>query len=480
MKKTHLFTLISLISLFILSLIVFSPLSRSQDSASAVEQYRRARDRMPLSLCRTNAISAISKQQDAETLKAALEDLLKWSATAQENEEALQFIGAVLAKLPAAGADHQKVMLFKGKALRRLGRSEEGDAIFAQAYAEKWPQFQYENERSLMERRDYAAVARQEFERVSGRMNGSLYQVPPFTDGFEDLGLFKIYLNRLKVNSPETAAMEAVYAPMAQVKEPALMLAMAKALCLSVDGRFDEAMQEINGAEANLNPSGDAPAGKDIPLCMTMILIDSGASRDAAQAEFRKFMEAHGSDWHVIYTGGVRCVRSLEERFEQRERMVDITSLLIDSPIIQDATARSTFSTYDIAHLYDLHQIGLSWSGKLDDAMEICKYVINTFTLNNLPAANCAVCLARYLSSNKQDYDGALDLLNGVAREAPFEAIMPWVCLSQGEILNKKGMRIQALGCAQDAITRSLMYEGGTLKGCLDDALKLQQDVLKN
>jgi tetratricopeptide (TPR) repeat protein len=389
-------------------------------------------------------------------------------------------VDCALARIPHEGLSWQKVMLFKGKVLRRLGRKEEGDAIFADAYKDKWPQYQYENERSLLELRDFSAVARQEFERVSGRMNGSLYQVPFYTAGIEDLGLFKIYLNRLKVNQPETSAIESVYAPLAKDQDVPFMLGMAKALCLSADGLIAEAKKSLEEAETQFASEKDDPAVKDIPLYKAMILIDEGNDIAGAQAEFRRFMENHGSDWHIIYSGGVRFTRSMEEISGQRQFMDEITTLLINSPILQDESVKTTFSDYDLAHLFDLYQSGLTWSGRNGDAVKICQYVIATFTLNNLPAANCAATLAGHLYSQQNDPDAALALLENISVNAPFDAIMPWVRLTQAEITMKKGMRFQAFNFVQDAISRTIINDGGVQSEGLKNALKMQQSILTN
>ncbi|MBW7840940.1 MAG: hypothetical protein H3C36_15170, partial [Chitinophagaceae bacterium] len=83
-----------------------------------------------------------------------------------------------------------------------------------------------------------------------------------------------------------------------------------------------------------------------------------------------------------------RFTRSMEEISGQRQFMDEITTLLINSPILQDESVKTTFSDYDLAHLFDLYQSGLTWSGRNGDAVKICQYVIATITLNNMQAAN--------------------------------------------------------------------------------------------
>lgn len=445
-----------------------------------LDEYRNSRDRLDLIQQRTHAVQIIAQAQDPEVLKEALEDVLKFSSTQEENQDALHQVNVALAKITNKGTDRQKVMLYKGKILRRLGLMEEGNAIFEQAYKEKWPQYQYENERSLLERSDFAGAALQEYDRVSGRMYGDYYQVPPYKEGIEDLGLFKLYLGRLKEDKPDPGIIDEVIAKLDEQSEPLLLKEMAKALCFSQYKRFSEAWEIVTKVESNLELYGETSARKDISLYKSMILLDEGKNIPAAQTEFRKFMEAHGDDYKVIYSGGVRFGRSLEKTPENIAKTDEIVILLIESPIIQDEEVKKTFSDYDIAHLYDLYQMGLGYSGKYFEASEVNKYVYANY-FPSLPAANCAIHYASYLTwANGGDLDAAMDILDAVATRAPFDAIMPFVKVSQAEICLNKGMRIQALGYVQEAITRSIINDGGTLETGLKKALSLQKRILEN
>lgn len=413
----------------------------------ALDAYYSQRDELNAMERRGFGAQAIARQSNPEVLREALEDVLSFSATEEENLDALEQIEIVLGKIPEEGAVYEKVMLYKGKVLRRLGRTEEGDAIFARAFEEQWGQSQYENERSLLELGDYAGMAVHEFERVSGPIQGGSYQVPPYEDGIEDLGRFKTFVAHLKAGDSDVSAMEAVFAEIEELDAPPAMKELAKALCLSEDGRFDEALEIITSVEEETE-SND-PVWKYIPLYQSMVLMDqesptlmSQRNFTEARAAFRGFMARCGDDYKLIHSAGIRFTRSMEYTGKS-SMMHEVTGLLIDSQIFQDDEIKETFSDYEIAHTYDLHQMGLAWRGMIHEAAEVCRYVYETYSLSNLAAANCAMNYARYLDSVGRDDPAKRDLARNIhyrlLQEARYDALMPWARISLAQISLREG-----------------------------------------
>ena len=459
--------------LFLLPLISFAQSTARQDYEGQRDQLKLA-ERVPF------IVETIQNETDSDTLVIALDDLLKFSVSDEENRSALTHIEAALAKLPADSNESKNARLLKAKTLRRLG-DKQGEQIFKQAFEEEWGLAFYEYRRSLLETSDFDKTAVAEFRRAS-RQPGFDYGAPPYKDRIEELGLFKLYLSRLKANQPDVSAMESVYANIGEIEKEPLMKEMAKALCLSADGRFAEAKQAIADAETVREVLGESEDWKNIPLYKAMVLLDDGVDIAGAQAEFRNFMDAHGDNYKLIYSGGVRFARSLEKSPQlNKAKMDEVTSLLVESPIMKDPAVMATFSEYDIAHLLDLHQMGLAWSGQFDESAEICRYVFSEYFPDNLPSANCAMNLAVYLGwKDGGNPDAVKDILDLIIEKAPFVEIVPWVRLLQAENAIKLGHRFQAISHLHEAIEASLINDGGPQQDCLDAAIKLQTKILAN
>lgn len=456
----------------LVSLLVIPSLSAN----SLLDDYKSKRDSLSPSDQVTYAIQKISTEQDPELLRTALEDILKFSSTPEENQTSLQQVETALAKLPGEGADFQKVTLYKAKVLRRLGR-EEGDALFARAYDEQWPQYQYEYEQSLFETNNLTDAALLEFDRASGRLNGNLYQVPPYEEGVEDLGRFKLFLNRIQSKNPDTAIVYEIIEQLDSREEPYLLKELAKALCYSEYGLYEPAKNMIAQVETDRERHAETPGWKDLPLYKSMILMDEGKDLPAAQTEFRNYMAAREGHYKLIYSAGDRYIESLQYPKEDYAKRDEIALLLIESPITREEAVKQTFSDYELAHLYDVYHQGVAWSGDLDKSAEICKYVYATY-FPSLPAANCALNYALYLSwHDGGDLDAAMDILNTIAAQAPYDTLMPNVRVIQAEILLKKGEITQAYNYVQEAITRCNAFNDGRLQASLKNALELRERI---
>jgi hypothetical protein len=77
--------------------------------------------------------------------------------------------------------------------------------------------------------------------------------------------------------------------------------------------------------------------------------------------------------------------------------MHSITFLIFLPNDADQLQIRKDFCEDDIASIYDMQQMGFSWSDKFDESASICRYVINNYP-NTLAATTCLRYYAYYMT----------------------------------------------------------------------------------
>ncbi|MEW6237060.1 MAG: hypothetical protein AB1656_16875 [Candidatus Omnitrophota bacterium] len=426
------------------------------------------------------ARNAVEKSNDAEAVNKALDDLVKYSNTPDENSQALASVEALLGNVDANSYLFSQASLTKAKFLKRLGRGGEAIAIFNDGIARHWKNALLRYSESLIESGELADACTLEYRRVVAEEPYAFYRGEQ-----EDFFIFITLLNMMKKDNAGAKAMELVYPQLQPSAKHPQAQKIAQALCLANDGSYAEAVNALQEADAELAQGRETREDKsldeyrNVPLYLTYDRFGMGDSI-AAGEDFAEFMKRNAGDWKYIYHRAMRAVRDLAmDVHHDLSKAQVITKQLLNSDMIMNEEIKAQFSDSDIAGLYDMHHQSFAWGGELDKAAEICKIVMDNYFPQTLAGADCAMNWARYISSHDKKVDEAEQILLRILEQSPFPEIRPWTYHSLAEIAFSKKQPYIALNYISEVLNLVPKDAKGAVIRCREITLELKDEILK-
>ncbi|MEW6238233.1 MAG: hypothetical protein AB1656_22820 [Candidatus Omnitrophota bacterium] len=443
----------------------------SGEAAKAAQMYEG-----PISAdFRDLALNAVAKSNDADAVNKGLDDLVKYSNTPDENSQALSAVEALLGDVDANSYLFSQASLTKAKFLKRLGRGGEAIALFNDGIARHWKNALLRYSESLIESGELADACALEYRRVVAEEPYAFYRGEQ-----EDLIVFLTQLRLLKSDKPYEKAMDSVYAKLPASTFYPHAQTIAEILCLMVDERFDEAIERIQKADAELaqNRNASYDEYRNMPLYLASARLGKG-DLQAAGDDYAEFLRRNYGEWEYIRSHSMRTVHDMELNVQRDlPKAQVILNQLLASEMITDEKVRAQFSDDKISGIYDMLQQSLAWGGDLDKSAEICKFAMDNYYPQTLAGANCAMNWARYISWHDKNFTGAEQILLGILNDAPFPEIRPWANFSLAEIAKLRYQPYIALNYLSEVL--NLIPEsakGGTVR-CREDALQLKNEIL--
>lgn len=427
----------------------------SSAQRSSLQEFKDGINQRLSSDARVYIRNTILSTNETLILVDAVHDLLEHSKTESDWNEAVTAIDKVISDATPGSGMLRSARLAKGRALMRLGREGESKEIFESVVSEGQGLAVYFYTQSYIEARKFDAASKIEFKRATGI--GGYHQ--NFRRNREDLLHFHTLVRQMKSVASQQSAMEIISSITALVTEHSNAVDIAHALCLSEDKRYEEAKNLLNQVETELVNSNSLPdlqnsdEYRTLPLYQTSIILQEGTELDSARTHFMQFMQRNQDDPKRVYQAAMHVVRDMEMDFDRYLPHANIiTSELLKSGIVLNATDPELISENDVAGLYDLHALSLAWDGQYEEAVQIQKMVMDKYYPHTLAGANCAMNWARDLYWRHQDKEGAISYLNGILVNAPYAEIVPWVKYSMAQIQANEGNLSEALLLANEVI----------------------------
>lgn len=461
-------------------LLLNSGFSIAQETLTPLEQYQRSQQHTLAKDKRFNARQAVVSSNDEETLIHAYEDLLRFSQSEEQKSDALTALEAATERAERDSNAYKQGMLTKGKLLKRLGRDDESQSLFADAIQNQWQHAMWRYSESLIDAGELDKACQLEYERVIGKGDYAYFRADK-----EDFFIFITLLRLMKSDNPEAKAMELVYPNLEDSDLNPQAKKIAEALCLAQDEQYDEAVDILKQVDFELaknredNRNSVIDEYRNTPLYLTSALLFQGEEMDDARESYGEFLTRNDGDWKYIYDRSMRIVRDLEIIVKSKPQIQIITAQLINSEIVNNVNVSSQLTESDLASIYDLHASSLAWDGKASEAVKVRKFVMDNYYPHTLAGANCAMNVARYLTWAENDWGKAEEILLNILKDASYPEIVPWVKGNLARIAFHNDDNKKAMQYANEVMKLVGDEPKGTLTRCRESALLIKRMVLK-
>jgi len=468
MKQLCLF--ITLIFPFPCSIVV------AQTDAERVEAFILESKRLPVAERIQRASETMQVSDDQAVVGEAARDLARFSKTPERAQAALAEIDALIRKSSPDSHAFRWGNLAKARVLARLDRKDEALAIFRTAIAECWDKNVYrEFFETCGEAGQFALMAVEEYHRQTGDEYSD--EVREFHGLGDDLIDVLCHLRSMRVDRPDSLAMQEILPQLKESKRRPLANRIAKALCLSADGRYDEALTELDQIQAILSaedaPVSDRDESKDLPLYRTAVLLFQGQDYDAARDAFRDYMARNADDPEHLLFRSRNLTYGMDETPSDIRRIAEFTRVLVNSDLMATKEARAKLPMNLAASILEKHRESLGWRYETEESNRLAMLIMDEYYPQTLSGANAAMNFAAYIALDKGDLDGGRRLLNHILENAPYDGVVPHVKRVLAQIALREKKPDQAMELTNDTLERvGPLPEGGPLKRCLENALQ--------
>ncbi|MEW6235973.1 MAG: hypothetical protein AB1656_11340 [Candidatus Omnitrophota bacterium] len=379
----------------------------------------------------------------------AVKDLVRLGQALKKDDDALKQIEKLLKKTEKDSPLERNALLAKARLLRRLGQKEEGDAIYRQACEEKW-------DNSFTDYRDSLSETGEDDKRAANIHNGWFaYR------NEKDLFYFADALKRYKTKNSSHSVAEKVLPQLADSPGHPQILQLAQALCLTIDAHYGEALTMFDAVENEFQKTIGLLSSTDefykenenLPLYRALCLFLEGRDFNAARQNISSYLDKSQSSPRWQAERIMNILWHLEKSKENMPRMLEVTSLVLESSLIKDEKIRVEIPMDLAAGLYDFHQLGLAWNGRFDEAEAWCLKGMEEFFPQTLAGANMAKCYGQALYMKKK-YKESEELLKYVLSNYPKEEVVPSIKYCLAEALVAQNKLEEATPLLEDVILR--------------------------
>ncbi|MFH1740509.1 MAG: hypothetical protein ABIH23_15990 [bacterium] len=452
----------------------------SRASADPADDYKQAARHMTVAERLELAKETVENSQDEAALSEAVSDLANFSLTPERNEAALAKVETLIRKCKRDSDLFGQTRLAKARILARMGQKDEAYGMFRQAVLEKSHKSTYgEFFTSLWENGDYALSGIEDYHRHTGDEYSK--EIREFHGSHGNLIKMHTRLWVMKLTHPEYSAMDSAFPQLQESQRRPLAKPIAKALCLAVDQRYEEAIEELNGIE-KLLASGKAPKSefdesKDLRFYLASVLFFEGRDFDAMRTAFREYMDRNEDNRLEVLERALNLAYAMEFKEWDFRKVPELTGFIINSEYMTDETIKSQFSEDKIASLLNIHLRGLWYQGKSEEAERLALEIVDRYYPQTLEGANAAFGLALYSAYLHKDRDAMLRRLNDILEKSPYPQIVPHVkaCLAGSAFAC--GDIERALALSQDVLDQIGPHWQGSFRQCRESMLRLQEKI---
>lgn len=435
------------------------------------KQFLRVDERLAL------ANQIVLSATDPAILDGVLDEYLMYAWKEEKINPALQAIDARLSgSLPVP---NMKMALTEARLLSRVGRYEEADAIFQEGMENQWEQASEHYYKSLSERSEFVALAAQVYRNAFNPKCGTK----------KDFAYFAETLWKYKRNNPSAVAQDSVLPLLQDLPDYPQAKEIAQALCRLMDWQFEPAIQQLQSAKKALEEQKAGGAALsvsdafyeedrhiDLYLCFAYLL--EGRDYPAARTALQEFYNKNTDDYNYIYDKALWMVHQFELGENTQSKVLEITSFLIQSDIVNNEEVKAQFTDEKLAHLWDMHHYGLHNSGRYNEALSVRKFVVDTYFPQTRPGAYCAQFWANHLAGQSR-LDEAEALFERIVTETDFKDLTPWVKLSWADVKKTRKQYSNALNLLNEVIQATEGAEEPRFKECYRRAKAQEREIME-
>lgn len=343
-----------------------SLLCPAMESGSPLQAYQKEREVKNAQDRLLFARLTTARSKNSDVLCEAILDLLKYSTNDKDNRHAMELINTLLRRTPEDSEAYRESVFAKGQLLARAGQKDTAKALFLEAIRNEWKNAMDRFRETLIDCGYLDEACILEFERVAGEPPYRAYRRED-----DSLGIFLSLMRRMKRVKPESLAMVSVYDSIHTVREGEPYKRLAKALCLSEDGKSEEAVEILTDldetvAKYNRHTSKNLSEiqrfknhreFRNIPLYAASILYKQGADLQKAQDFFSLFMERNRGKNKKIMASSLQLAGDLNAAPQNRSALRTFVEFILKSSWFNDAGVRKDFTPDEVSHLYALSSI---------------------------------------------------------------------------------------------------------------------------
>ncbi|MGC9329887.1 MAG: hypothetical protein ACP5I1_19790 [Candidatus Hinthialibacter sp.] len=298
--------------------------------------------------------------------------------------------------------------------LTRLGEQAEAEALFQNAIQNNWKHAMWRYSESLIENDDMAEACILECLRIAG-----LEKYAPYRGEEESLEIFLTLLRLTKDFDDSLSVTAEASQKLGAISDKPVFVQIARALCLSEDGRIPEALQILEKLNLQLAETKTHREYKHLPLYKASILFKEGRDYPAAEAAFTEYIRRNEGQNQKIIASALRLARDIEIRIEDRPKMDECLTFVIESDWFQRDDVQNSLTDDNKAEIYDMQGVGLAWSGDYVSASRIAKKVADEYP-DTLAGINCLRNYALYPTSPLNEAE-RIRIFNEVLSKTTFD-----------------------------------------------------------
>ena len=385
--------------------------------ARSLEAYQHGKKELSFQNLYQRALTQVRSATDEQVVGRAIRDLLETSKTLENTDDALEALDGLVRSKNIDTGDPivRKAWLVRARMLLRQGEATAADSLFRTAIEKKWKApdasnkvlaFRYYAE-GLEEAERYADAAVLEYEVMTGPHNS----VPDAEWNMMSYLFYRLW--NLKLNKPDSSAMEDVYPRLADVPEHPEYQRIAKAFCLITDKRYAEAvalLEEIDGQLAEQQTAGKKKSygeERNIPLYIAAAHFLDGGDLEAARAGLEEFWRRNKDRPVFVFNSTLVITHRLEKYPGGMEhRILSVTEFLVEKGFTSDSTIRAHIPEKDIAHLLAEHAHGLQTAGRIEEAKALCLEIIERYFPHNSAGVG-ALFIYGHIAWQEKDIEAA-------------------------------------------------------------------------
>jgi hypothetical protein len=399
-----------------------------EEALKPVDFYFLEKKQINKSEMREFAKSKILETNDTKVIHESLRDLFSLKSDHKQNQEIIALTEYSLKKFANDDLFQKIVKLYKATALRRLDKKNEGDQMFQLAINENWyGAFAY-YKKSLEETGDFNKAAILEYDRVT---NDDLYMEYKDNnlrnDDKEDYIPFFIRLKNLKLNDKNTSVLNDVYPHLEYSDKYCMSKEICKALCLGIDGQYEEALSVIDSVDRSLKSEkngNEIKLYKNIPLYKALLLYHKGNNPGMAMIALQNFFHRNADNPVKIYISTQHIIGSLHKTDENFKQIHKVCKVLIESRYLELIKEKKLLPSSKINHIYDMYAMSLEQDGKWEEAKSFYEDLYSKSDFSDIAIANAAIRFAWILFEKENNAENAKYILNRVIENSKDNTIL--------------------------------------------------------
>ena len=436
-------------------------------------------------------LSTLLESSDDEALASALNDVVSLSHLKENADELLSAVDACLDRSAGKSDLAHKIELAKAQLLAKSGRWDEAKSLFDTAIQEGYDKAAPTYLECLTTIGKNKERAVEEFNLCVGKPSYLDYRGQP-----EDLSVFATVLLFARGDDPEFSAMSDVFPYLVIDPKDENRLEITRALCLATDGKYEESLKALESVQTRIaDDESQKETNRVLPLYAAWVSFDKGEDNDGARQYLQDFYERNPEDpGHVL--GRILRIAYYFERYgDLRHKIPEVTEYLLDSEMFEDEEIRAKLNAEvqsnpqmkakmpaDLyAHVLELHAHGLSWRYDWQNAVKIWDKLVEDYYPQTVTGASALMSKAVYVASKNnpdgRDALGAIDYLNDILENAPYDEILPHVLRLKAKYLAMTAQYDEAKQILERVIALIPPNPTPEFKECLEMAKGLQQAI---